>query len=134
LGTLVLPQFTSERLALSPNRGSEANLVSEYHAQRLHLIAPNVSDGPVSVELVDGNGTQLWTARTLAANHRVDVRVPALSISGTHFLRLSKSDDSTANLSRCKTAPGSEIGLQSRRKAHRVRRLGTAFALFLSAS
>jgi hypothetical protein len=96
LGTFFLPEFAAEDMTLSANRGIEVQVVSEHHPLRLHLIAPNVSDGPVSVELVDGNGTQLWTARTVATNHRVDVRVPALSISGTHFLRLSTSEDRTA--------------------------------------
>lgn len=54
----------------------------------MHLNAADLSQGPVQVELVDRLGSQLWKGSAAVQNDSVDVHLPRIKQSGTHFLRL----------------------------------------------
>ena len=77
--------------ALTAYRGTETAIVSEWHPLHMHLNATDLSEGPVTVELVDRTGSQLWKGASAVRRDIVDVNLPRIMKSGPHFLRLYTS-------------------------------------------
>jgi hypothetical protein len=75
-------------VALTAYRGTETAVVSEWRPLHMHLNAADLSEGPVQVELVDRLGSPLWKGASAVQNDSVDVRLPRIKQSGSHFLRL----------------------------------------------
>jgi hypothetical protein len=75
-------------VALTAYRGTESAIVSEWRPLHLHLNAADLSEGPVQVELVDRLGSQLWKGPSAVRRDTIDVHLPRIKQSGTHFLRL----------------------------------------------
>jgi anti-sigma factor RsiW len=107
LTVTVAPRFVSQstpavEVSLSANRGSDAATVPQGRPLHLHLSAQDVSNGPVQVVMVDGNGSEVWKGAAKAQNDRVEVTVPKLDKPGTHFLRLYsvRVDNSAGDLLR----------------------------------
>jgi hypothetical protein len=75
-------------VALTAYRGAETAIVSEWRPLHMHLNAADLSAGPVQVELVDRMGSPLWTGASAVRHDTVDVNLPRIKQSGTHFLRL----------------------------------------------
>lgn len=93
LTVALTPRFFSHAVPaadvnLSANRGTEIATIPLGKPLHLHLSAPDVTNGPVEVIMVDANGAELWKGVAKAENERVDVNVPKLDQAGTHFLRL----------------------------------------------
>ncbi len=58
--------------------------------QRVHvrLDAADLAEGPVTLQLVDSSGSQIWKAAAAVQNHEVAITVPRITAPGTHYLRL----------------------------------------------
>jgi hypothetical protein len=93
VGTFVIPQFAAQDITLTPNRGTDVQVAPQHRALRLHLNAPNAADGPVSIELLEVDGTRLWNGRAVVHHNQANVVIPGLKESGSHFVRLSRSDN-----------------------------------------
>jgi hypothetical protein len=75
-------------VALTAYRGTETAIVSEWRPLHMHLNAADLSEGPVAVELVDRVGSPLWKGSSAIQHDTVDVHLPRIKQSGTHFVRL----------------------------------------------
>lgn len=78
-------------VALMAYRGTDTAVVSEWRPLNMHLNAADLGEGPVQVELVDRLGSPLWKGAAAVQNNSVDVRLPRITESGSHFLRLYDS-------------------------------------------
>jgi hypothetical protein len=87
VGLLFSPASIQD-IALSPDRGIDVRTVPAQQVLRLHLAAPNVNDGPVSIAVVQADGHQIWASHTVAKDHAVIVTIPKLATTGTHFVQL----------------------------------------------
>ncbi len=91
LGVAVVPQMThphSADVALSAYRGLENSTVPGGQPLHVSLNANDLPSGPVNVELVDNHGQKVWQGAASVANDKVEVSVPQIGKTGTHFLRL----------------------------------------------
>jgi anti-sigma factor RsiW len=75
-------------VALTAYRGTETAIVSEWRPLQMHLNAADLNEGPVQVEVVDRLGSPVWKGASTVRNDSVDVHLPRIKQSGTHFLRL----------------------------------------------
>jgi len=82
--TLSIPRDVT----LSAYRGSEMAIVSEWRPLNMHLNAADLTDGPVTVELVDNSGSLVWRGSSAVRHDKVDVALPRITRGGPHFLRL----------------------------------------------
>lgn len=87
-GVAAIPLFTRADVSLSSYRGTETTFVPEWRPLHMHLNAADLSEGPVTVQLVDATGTQLWQRSSAVRGDQVNVDVPRLTRSGDYFLRL----------------------------------------------
>ncbi len=85
---LALFVFVPRNVDLTSYRGSGNVIVPAGHPLRLHLNANDLPEGPVTVEIVDATGTQIWKGAAAIRHDRVDVAVPSIREHGSHFLRL----------------------------------------------
>jgi anti-sigma factor RsiW len=85
---LVAPKFVPTDVNLSAYRGLENPVVPEGRPLDLHLNTTDLSEGRVQVELVNGDGSELWKGTTEIKHDQAEVRVPKITESGAHFLRL----------------------------------------------
>src|SRR5579884_1432714 len=88
LALLAAPRFVPANVNLSAYRGLESPTVPEGRPLDLHLNATDLAEGRVGVELVDGDGSELWKGTTEIKHDQAEVKVPKITESGAHFLRL----------------------------------------------
>ena len=91
LGVALVPQLTQQHpadVALSAYRGLDVSTVPEGRPLHVSLNANDLGSGPVTVELVDGQGLRLWQGSTDIQNNKVDISIPQIRQIGTHFIRL----------------------------------------------
>ena len=79
---------TPRDVNLSAFRGTETAIVPEWRPLRLHLNARDLDPGPVTVQVVDERGIEIWKGSATIGADRVDVHVPAIYQAGDHFIRL----------------------------------------------
>jgi hypothetical protein len=75
-------------VTLTAFRGAGTVIVSEGWPLRMHLNATGLASGPVVVELADNTGAIIWKGASIVWNGKVDIRLPRITKSGAHFLRL----------------------------------------------
>jgi hypothetical protein len=75
-------------VTLTAYRGLETPIVSEWRPLQVHLNAADLKEGPVVVELVDHTGNPLWKGSSVVRHDTVDVTLPPIKQSGSHFLRI----------------------------------------------
>jgi hypothetical protein len=93
LGVFLAPQFTGRstpvaQISLVAYRGLETPTVPKDHQLHVHLNATDLNRTSVQVELVDDRGSQLWKATAPVHQDEIDVNVPQISETGTHFFRI----------------------------------------------
>ena len=93
IGVYVVPQFTHGQAGtieatFSAYRGSESTSLPAGHPLHLHLNATDLAEGPVAVEVVSDRGAGLWKGTSSIRNASADVTLPAMSGTGSRFLRL----------------------------------------------
>lgn len=80
--------LTPRDVNLAAYRGSEVTAVPQGHALRMHLNARDLSPGPVTVEVVNDQGTETWKGSSTVSGDQVKVEIPAIHNSGEYFVRL----------------------------------------------
>ena len=75
-------------ITITAYRGTETAIVSKGRPLHIHLNAAGLAPGPIGVELADHNGAVVWRGISIVRNDRVDVTLPRITKSGSHFLRL----------------------------------------------
>jgi hypothetical protein len=79
---------TPRDVNLAAYRGSEVTAVPRSHPLRMHLNARDLPAGPVIVEVVNDQGTEIWHGDTTISGDQVQVKVPGIHNSGEYFVRL----------------------------------------------
>ncbi len=54
----------------------------------MHLNAAGLNPGTIVVELADSKGSIVWQGTSVVRNDTVDVTLPRITQSGSHFVRL----------------------------------------------
>lgn len=85
---LVVGLFSPAQVHLSAYRGIETPLVPEWRPLHMHLNATDLANGPVAVQLVNGEGAEIWKGASAIRNDQVDVNMPRLTKTGNYFVRL----------------------------------------------
>ena len=88
VGMFVVPQFVPTEVSLSAYRGVEVPVVPEGRPLHLHLNANDLAAGPITVEVVNSQGAEIWKGDSTVNHDAVDVSVPRIKETGGHFLRL----------------------------------------------
>jgi hypothetical protein len=93
VGLAITPQLLRHtaplaEVSLIATRGAETTAVPQGRPLHVHLNAAGLPEAPVSVELVDGAGTQLWRGSGLVRHDQVNVTTPQIISPGDYFLRL----------------------------------------------
>jgi hypothetical protein len=63
----------------------------------LHLNAKDLPSEPVSVEVVNAEGNQIWKGSNAISHEKVDAKLPEISKEGSYLLRLYASDKNGAS-------------------------------------
>lgn len=85
---LAIGLFLPAQVNLSAYRGAETFFAPEWRPLHVHLNASDLADGPIAIQLVNGEGAEVWRGSGTVRNERVDVRLPRVTKSGSYFLRL----------------------------------------------
>lgn len=93
LGIALIPQFAHRtgpvaEVSLTAYRGLENPTVPAREPLHLHLNAADLPEGAVAVQIVDQQGLNVWKGSSEIRHDQVDITVPSMTKSGTHFLRL----------------------------------------------
>lgn len=83
-------------VSLTAYRGSETIAVTEWVPLELHLNARDLTPGPVTVEIVDGQGGKIWTGGAAVRNEQVDVKIPRLTSAGQYFVRVRSAEQGSS--------------------------------------
>ena len=75
-------------VAITAYRGTETAIVSEGRPLHMHLNAAGLNPGTIVVELADSKGSIVWQGTSVIRNDTVDVTLPRITQSGSHFVRL----------------------------------------------
>ena len=73
---------------LTAYRGTETAIVSEGRPLHMHLNAAGLNPGPITVELADKKGSIVWQGTSVIRHETIDVTLPRITESGSHYLRL----------------------------------------------
>ncbi len=75
-------------VTLETYRGRETPIVAAWRPMHLTLNATDLSESPVTVELVDDRGASVWSGSSAIRNDEVKVNLPRITKSGAYFVRL----------------------------------------------
>jgi hypothetical protein len=73
---------------LVANRGADTTVVSEWIPLDLHLDARDLPVGPLSVQVIDSQGNQVWQGEATAHKDVLKVQVGRLKSVGEYFVRV----------------------------------------------
>jgi len=73
---------------LTAYRGTETTIVSEGLPLHMHLNAAGLNSGAVALELANSSGSIVWKGTSVIQHDTVDVTLPRITESGSHYLRL----------------------------------------------
>ena len=85
---LAVALFAPAQVKLSAYRGTETLSVPEWRPLHMHLATTDVADGLVAVQLVNGEGSEIWSGTSAVRHEQTDVRLPRITKPGSYFLRL----------------------------------------------
>jgi anti-sigma factor RsiW len=93
LGIALTPQFIHRagpvaEVSLTAYRGLENPIVPAREPLHLHLNAADLPEGAVAVQIVNQQGSSVWKGSSEIRHDQVNITVPSMTKSGTHFLRL----------------------------------------------
>lgn len=94
---LCVAAFLPAQVNLAAYRGTERSFAPEWRPLDLHLNASDLADGRVAVQLVNGEGVQIWTGTTSVHQENTEVHLPRLTHTGTYFVRLYEPADRGAH-------------------------------------
>jgi len=73
---------------LVAERGNQTTVVSEWVPLHLRLQARELPAGPVTVELVNNAGKQIWQGAAVVKNEEIEVKAPRLMASGDFLVQV----------------------------------------------
>ncbi len=93
LGISIIPRTTvvhapAAQVSLMAYRGSDVPVAPKNHELQFHLNANDLNETKVEVTLVDEGGNELWKGTAPVQQNEVNVTVPKIAQTGTHFMRL----------------------------------------------
>ena len=100
LAITIVPRFANVspfEAQVSAYRGSETTAIPAGRPLLLHLNAKDLPSEPVSVEVVNAEGNQIWKGSNAISHERVDTKLPEISNKGNYLLRLYASDKNGAS-------------------------------------
>ncbi len=86
--TVCLALSTPVQINLSPERSAKTFVVPEWRPLHVHLNTADLTDGPVSAQLVTGQGAEIWRASSAVKAEQAELNLPRLTKPGNYFLRL----------------------------------------------
>jgi hypothetical protein len=88
LALVVVPAFSTVEMTVDGVRGTESPTLPAGRPVLLHLNAKDLAQQPVSVEIVNGDGSEVWKGMSSVDHNKVDAKLPKLKDSGSYLLRL----------------------------------------------
>ncbi len=94
LGIALAPQFERRttqppaEVSLVAYRGAGTPAVPLNRPLHIRLNARDLAEGPVTAQIVNSDGSEVWKGTTTVRREEVDIRVPKIQEAGAHFLRL----------------------------------------------
>lgn len=88
LGIAAIPLFVPKEVKLSAYRDNQIIQVPEWRPLQMELNAQDLAEGPVGAQVLDGNGTEIWTGTGLVRQEQVDLHLPRITRAGNYFVRL----------------------------------------------
>ena len=85
---LAVGLFAPAQVELTAHRGREISFVPEGRRLHMHLDTADLADGLVAVQLVNGEGSEIWSGTSAVRQEQTDVRLPRITKAGSYFLRL----------------------------------------------
>lgn len=89
---LLVPQLANRApitdVNLSAYRGDETAVVPEGRRLHLQLNAEDLAEGPVTIELVNSQGAQVWEGGAMISGDRIEVNLPRITEAGPHYIRV----------------------------------------------
>ncbi len=73
--------------SLASCRGLDTAVLPENRPLELRLATTDIPAGPVDVQVVASNGSEIWQGRSAVSNEHAEVRLPGISRPGPYFLR-----------------------------------------------
>ena len=86
-----MPGFSTVERDISGYRGSETIELPVNHPLYLHLNAKDLAASPVSLEVVNAEGTEIWKGRSVVDHQKVDTHLPKITEAGNYLLRVYAS-------------------------------------------
>ena len=99
LAVTIVPRFANIspfETEVSAYRGSETTTIPAGRPLLLHLNAKDLPAEPVSVEIVNAEGNQVWKGNNVIDHEKVNAKLPEISAKGNYLLRLYASDKNGA--------------------------------------
>jgi len=84
----VIPAFSTVEMTVDGVRGTESPTVPAGRPILLHLNAKDLATQPVAVEVVNGDGSEVWKGASSVDQNKVDAKLPKLKDPGNYLLRL----------------------------------------------
>jgi hypothetical protein len=75
-------------VTLVANRGDEITQASVWLPIYLHLYARDLPSGPLSVDIVDAQGTKVWEGEATVQKEKINVKAGRLTTPGQYFVRV----------------------------------------------
>jgi len=72
---------------LASCRGLDTAVLPENRPLDLRLATTDIPAGPVDVQVVSGNGSEIWQGRSTVSHEHAEVKLPGISRPGPYFLR-----------------------------------------------
>src|SRR5450755_314402 len=94
LGIGIAPQFPTHHTSIVQVRlvayrgGLGASNVPRNRDLRVHLDASYLNESNVTVQLVNERGAQLWKTAAAVSEGRIEINIPRIGETGTHFVRI----------------------------------------------
>ena len=88
LALAILPGLSTVEMNVNAVRGSEVTSIPAGRPLLLHLNAKDLPEEPVSLEVVDSEGNEIWKGTGQIAHETVDTKLSKLTTKGNYLLRL----------------------------------------------
>ena len=82
---------------MSAFRGAEINTIPAGKTVLVHLNAKDLPENPVSVEVVNADGNEIWNSAGKVDHQTVDAKLPPIDTKGNYLLRIYEADNKDAH-------------------------------------
>jgi len=89
----LMPNHPAANVDLSAYRGLERTVVPKGWPLHIRMNANDLAEGPVEIEVVDREGTELWKGNTAILHESAEVNIPKIKVPGPYFVRVYRAVD-----------------------------------------